>query len=109
MAIKQAWKGEPFDDIEVLTGKNMEPTPGKNKTILLGQCQYSKNKDNPVIHELIPIKGCPPSQESVKAALEEAGIKVPNYVWKNVDKGPLLFLQKYKGKPEFEEKFYQIE
>ncbi|MGV9198218.1 MAG: DUF362 domain-containing protein [Promethearchaeia archaeon] len=109
MAIKQAWKGEPFDEIEVLTGKKMEPTPGMNKTILLGQCQYLKNKDNPVIHEMIPIKGCPPSEEGVKKALEEAGIKVPSYVFKNIDKGPLLFLQKYKGKSEFTEDFYTID
>jgi hypothetical protein len=108
MAIKQAWKGEPFDDIEVLTGKKMEPTPGVNKTILLGQCQYLKNKDNPVIHEMIPIKGCPPSEESLKEALEKAGINVPSYVYKNIDKGPLLFLQKYKGKSEFTEDFYKI-
>jgi len=33
-ALMFAWKGEPFDDVEILTGKAMEPTPGKNKTIL---------------------------------------------------------------------------
>ncbi|MEJ2248709.1 MAG: DUF362 domain-containing protein, partial [Candidatus Lokiarchaeota archaeon] len=75
MAIKQAWKGEPFDDIEVLTGKVMEPT-GHKKTILLGQCQYVKNKDHPEIRELYPIKGCPPSNEEVEKALKEAGINV---------------------------------
>ncbi|MFO8020486.1 MAG: DUF362 domain-containing protein [Promethearchaeia archaeon] len=108
MAIKQAWKDEPFDKIEVLTGKKMKPTPGMNKTILLGQCQYLLNKDNPDINEMIPIKGCPPTEENMKEALEKAGIDVPSYVYKNVDKGPLLFLQKYKGKTEFKEEFYQI-
>ncbi|MGB5909953.1 MAG: DUF362 domain-containing protein, partial [Promethearchaeia archaeon] len=43
VAIKEAWKGKDFDNIEVLTGKVMEPTPGMNKTILLGQCQCNKN------------------------------------------------------------------
>jgi uncharacterized protein (DUF362 family) len=107
MAIKQAWKGEPFDDIEVLTGKVMEPT-GHQKTILLGQCQYVKNKDHPEIRELYPIKGCPPSTEEVEETLKEAGIKVPSYLFKNIDKAPLLFMQKYKGKDQFEDKFYRI-
>ncbi|MHA1764321.1 MAG: DUF362 domain-containing protein, partial [Promethearchaeota archaeon] len=49
MAIKAGWKGKPFDNIEVLTGKVMEPSPGMNKTILVGQCQVNKNKDHPNI------------------------------------------------------------
>ncbi len=108
VAIKEAWKGKDFDNIEVLTGKIMEPTPGMNKTILLGQCQCNKNKDHPNINECIPIKGCPPDVEEIQAALKQAGIKVPSYIIKNINKAPLLFLRKYEGKPEFEEQFYQI-
>ena len=29
-------------------------------------------------------------------------------IFKNIEKAPLIFLNKYKGKPEFEDKFYQI-
>jgi uncharacterized protein (DUF362 family) len=108
VAIKEAWKGKDFDNIEVLTGKVMEPTPGMNKTILLGQCQCNENKDHPNINECIPIKGCPPDVEEIQAALKQAGIKPPSYLLKNIDKAPLLFLRKYEGKPEFEEQFYQI-
>ncbi|TXT54018.1 MAG: hypothetical protein BAJALOKI1v1_2250001 [Promethearchaeota archaeon] len=110
-AIKTAWKGrdgEPFDNIEVLTGKIMEPTKGMNKTILIGQCQYVKNRDHPHINELIAVKGCPPSTEDIKDALKKAGIKVASYFFKNIDKAPLLFMQKYQGKPEFSEKFFSI-
>ncbi|MFX1599538.1 MAG: DUF362 domain-containing protein, partial [Promethearchaeota archaeon] len=78
-AIKMAWKGEPFDDIEILTGKVMKPTPGMNKTILVGQCIYNENKDDPNINEMIAIKGCPPSIEDVQNALKQVGIKVPSY------------------------------
>ncbi|RLF32062.1 MAG: DUF362 domain-containing protein, partial [Thermoplasmata archaeon] len=39
-AIARAWKGERWDDVEVLTGKVMKPTPGMKKTILLGKCMY---------------------------------------------------------------------
>ncbi len=108
VAIKNAWNGEPFDDIEVLTGKVMEPSEGMKKTILLGQCQYNKNKDHPNINQLIAIKGCPPSVDDLKVALKEAGIKVPSYFYKNLDKAPLLFAEKYKNRPEFDESFYQV-
>jgi len=107
-AIKQAWKGEPYDDVEVLTGKVMKPTPGMNKTILVGQCIYNANKDDTNIKEMIAIKGCPPSVEEVQKALKQAGIKVPSYLFKNLDKAPLLFMGRYKDNPEFEESFYQV-
>jgi len=108
MAIKEAWKGKDFDNVEILTGKIMEPSPGMNKTILLGQCQYNKNKDHPDINELIAIKGCPPEVDGIQEALRQAGIRAPSYIFKNIKMAPLIFLNKYKGKPEFEEHFYQI-
>jgi len=57
-AIAQAWKGEPWDDVEILTGKIMRPTPGKKKTILMGKCMYEANRNHPDIQEMIPVKGC---------------------------------------------------
>ncbi|MBD3254945.1 MAG: DUF362 domain-containing protein [Candidatus Lokiarchaeota archaeon] len=108
MGIKAAWKGKPFDKIEVLTGKRMEPSPDMNKTILVGQCQCNKNKNHPNINELIMLEGCPPSTEGLQEKLKKAGIRIPSYFFKNLDKGPLLFMQKYSGKPEFEDKFYQV-
>jgi uncharacterized protein (DUF362 family) len=107
-AIKTAWKGEDFDNVEILTGKIMEPSEGKNKTILLGQCQCNKHSDHPNINELIPIDGCPPKAENVQKALRQAGIKAPSYIFKNLDKSPLIYLQRYKDRPEFEESFYQL-
>lgn len=109
MAIKNGWKGKPFDKIEVLTGKSMEPTPGMNTTILVGQCQVTKNKDHPNINKLVSIGGCPPKTDDLRQQLKEAGIRVPGYFFKNLDKGPLLFMQKYKGNPEFDESFFQIQ
>jgi len=106
--IKMAWKGEPFDNIEILTGKVMTPTPGMNKTILVGQCIYNANKDDPNINELIAVQGCPPSVEELQKALKPAGIKVPPYIFKNLDKAPMLFMGRYQNNPEFEESFYQI-
>ncbi|MFX1337777.1 MAG: DUF362 domain-containing protein [Promethearchaeota archaeon] len=108
LAIKYSWKGKPYDKIEILTGKRMKPTEGNNKTILLGQCQCTLNKNDPCIKELIPIQGCPPAREDVVDALKQAGIKVQNAFFKGLDSGVGFLMAKYKGKPEFEESFFQI-
>ena len=113
LVIKGAWqsrKGKPFDNVEFLNGKLMEPTPGMNKTILIGQCQYNKNKDHPNIKEMIPIKGCPPSMDDVRHAFSQIGIELPASMFQNITKGGAGFLMaKYKGRPEFEESLFQIE
>jgi uncharacterized protein (DUF362 family) len=107
-AISMAWKGQPWDDIEVLNGKIMKPTPGKKKTILFGQCMYKLHKNNPDIKEMIAIKGCPPDPNDVYEALLKAGIEAPKMVFDSIDKGPGMFLARYKDKPEFEEGFFRI-
>jgi uncharacterized protein (DUF362 family) len=107
-AISRAWKGEPWDDVEVLSGKVMQPVPGKEKTILFGKCMYQANKDNPDIQEMIAIKGCPPKPESILKALHQAGINVDPAIFENIDSLKGKFLKRYEGKPEFEESFYTI-
>lgn len=107
-AIAQAWKGEPWDDVEVLTGKIMKPTPGKKKTILLGKCMYEANKAHPDIQEMIPVKGCPPSPKAVIKAFHQAGIMVNPAIFENMDKAPGFYMGKYKDKPEFEESFFTV-
>jgi uncharacterized protein (DUF362 family) len=105
-AIAQAWKGEPWDDVEVLTGKIMKPSPGKTKTILLGKCMYQANKDHPDIREMIAVKGCPPSPKAVVRAFHQAGIELNPSIFENMDKFPGFFMKKYEGKPEFDEAFF---
>ena len=107
-AIAQAWRGVPWDNVEVLTGKAMKPTPGKNKTILIGKCMYETNRDHPQIQEMIAVKGCPPSPKSVVKALHQAGIDVNPIIFENLDKAPGFFMGKYEGKPEFEESFFTV-
>jgi uncharacterized protein (DUF362 family) len=108
-AIKNAWKGEPWDEVEVLTGKVMKPKQGKKKTILLGKCIYQANKDNPDIQEMIPVKGCPPKFEDIIDALQRAGIEINPALFDQVDKLPGFFMRKYEGKPEFDESLFKIE
>lgn len=107
-AIAQAWKGQPWDDVEVLTGKVMEPTEGKKKTILLGKCMYQKNRKHPNIREMIAVKGCPPSPKEVLEAFHKAGVELNPAIFENMEKAPAFFLKRYEGKPEYEESFFRV-
>jgi hypothetical protein len=107
-AIAQAWKGEPWNDVEILTGKIRKPTPGMKKTILMGKCMYEANRNHPDIQEMIPVKGCPPSPKAVISALQRAGIQVNPYFLEHMDKAPALFMKKYEGRLEFEESFFSV-
>ena len=107
-AIRFAWKGKPFDDVEILTGKSMQPTPGKKKTILMGKCIYQAHKDNPDIQEAIPIKGCPPKPEDMLKALHKAGIEADPALFENIDHMPGFYMGRYRDKPEYDEGFFQV-
>ncbi|MCP4665344.1 MAG: DUF362 domain-containing protein, partial [Deltaproteobacteria bacterium] len=107
-AIAMAWKGEPFDDVEVLTGKSMHPTPGKKKTILLGKCMYQLHKDNPDILEMFAVKGCPPQPKTIVKAFHQAGIGIDPAIIENHDSAPGFFMKRYEGKPEFEEAHFTV-
>ena len=106
-AIRSAWKNQPWDDVEVLTGKSMKPTPGMKKTILLGKCMYQVNKDHPDIQEMIPVKGCPPKPADIVKALHRAGIPVDSGIFDAVDQIPGFFMSRYEGKPEFDESLFR--
>jgi uncharacterized protein (DUF362 family) len=107
-AIAYAWQGEPWEDVEVLTGKVMEPSPGKKKTILIGKCMVQANKDHADIQEMIAVKGCPPSPEAITRAFHRAGIEVNPAIFEHVDMAPTYFSRRYEGKPEFDESLFRI-
>jgi len=108
-AIRFAWQGDPWDDIEILTGKQMQPTAGKKKTILLGKCMYQAHKDNPNIQEMIPVKGCPAKMADIVKALHQAGINADQALFDNFDQLPGFFLGRYQGKKEFDETFFSVQ
>jgi uncharacterized protein (DUF362 family) len=108
MAIANAWRGEPWNEIEILTGKRMKPNPGKEKTILIGKCMYQANKNNTDINELIAVKGCPPDLKEAMKALHHAGIDVNPTFFENMDMAAGFFMKRYEGKPEFEESFFKV-
>jgi uncharacterized protein (DUF362 family) len=106
-AITFAWQGKPWNDVEVLTGKKMQPSPGKKYTILLGQCMVNLHKNNPNINA-IPVKGCPPDPKETVKALHQAGIEVNPIIFEHLDIAPSYFMERYKNNPEYEEQFYMI-
>jgi len=108
MAIANAWRGEPWNEVEILTGKRMKPSPGKNKTILIGKCMVQANKNNTDIKELIAVKGCPPDLKGALNALQKVGIDVSSAFFENMDMAAGFFMKRYEGKPEFEESFFKV-
>jgi len=109
MAIVYAWKGQPWDDVEILSGKIMKPTPGRKNTILLGKCMYVANKNNPDIKNMIAVKTCPPAPEAVVKALRQAGIEVNPDILKGRDKTAGSYMKRYEGRPEFDESLFRID
>ncbi len=107
-AIRQAWQGEPWENVEVLTGKAMEPTPGMKSTILIGQCMYRKNKDHPDIQKMFAARGCPPEPEDIVSALNEAGIAADSALFAQAEQLPGFFMSRYEGNPDFDQSFFQV-
>jgi uncharacterized protein (DUF362 family) len=108
MAIANAWRGEPWDEIEILTGKRMKASSGKKKTILIGKCMCQANKEDTNIKEMIAVKGCPPDLKGALKALHQAGIDVSPTFFENMDMAGGFFMKRYEGRPEFEESFFKV-
>lgn len=107
-SIGYAWKGEPWDDVEVLTGKIMQPSSGAKKTILLGKCMYQAHKNHPNKDNFIFVKSCPPSPQAIVEALHQAGIEVNPQIFENLHMVPGFFMRHYEGRPEFDESLFTI-
>jgi uncharacterized protein (DUF362 family) len=107
-AIRQAWQGKPWDKVEVLTGKAMEPSPGMQATLLIGQCMYQKNKDHPAIQKMFAARGCPPDPKEIVKALNGAGIAADSALFEQVENLPGFFMSRYADNPEFDESFFTV-
>ncbi len=68
-------KGAPYDDYELLGGKNAKPSGHAKKTFLLGNCIIAANRKGEGIKEAIPIPGCPASLEHMVSTFNQHGIK----------------------------------
>lgn len=72
--LQSAFKGEPFDNIELVSGKQQIASPGFKTTILFGKCACHLNKDNPNINKAITLWGCPPNLEKMTEDLAKEGL-----------------------------------
>lgn len=107
-AIAMAYKGQPFGNVEVLTGKRMSPSGTAEKSILLGKCMSAAHKDNPAIKEALAVAGCPPKNEKVVEALHKAGVMVDPSLFENRDALLAMFMKRYEGRPEFDLNLFKV-
>lgn len=73
--LSSAFKGEPFPNVEVVSGKQQLAATGFDKSVLFGKCACHLNKNNTNIKKAIPLWGCPPNPEKFVEVLAEEGIK----------------------------------
>lgn len=107
--IAMSYKGKPYDKVEFLTGKRLRPSEGMKKSILVGQCMCALNKDHDGPQEIVQIRGCPPDPQSAADALKGIGIRVDPEFLTNFEMTGAFFMERFKGRPEFDESYYTIE
>ncbi|MGD8386100.1 MAG: DUF362 domain-containing protein [Desulfobacteraceae bacterium] len=101
--IMASFRGAPFDEIEILTGKTMKPSGKARKSILMGNCMIKANRKSPDIQEAVWVEGCPPTAESLENAMIACGFDAENPAVERFLHG---FAERYQGKPEFDEAFF---
>jgi len=106
--IAMSYKGKPFDEVEFLTGKRLKPSSGMKKSILVGQCMCTLNKDHDGPQKIVKIKGCPPKPEEAALALKSIGIDIDPAFFTNFEMEGAFFMKRFKNKPEFDASYYTI-
>jgi uncharacterized protein (DUF362 family) len=101
--IMAAYRGEPFNEIEVLTGKAAEPSGEASKTVLVGNCMVKANRKSGGIREAVLVEGCPPSLEAVTEAMRACGIAAEASSLTAFRQG---LVKRYEGKAEFDRSFF---
>ncbi|MHB1419696.1 MAG: DUF362 domain-containing protein [Bacillota bacterium] len=76
LALMSAFNGTPYPNIEFLSGKRMQATPGFDHTVLFGKCPINANKNNPDIKKALMVRGCPPDMEELTKKMAELGINI---------------------------------
>ena len=107
-AIQMAWNGEPWDDVEILSGKMMKANPDKKHTILLGKCMSQAHKNHPDFDRMHAIKGCPPKPGQIIKAFHEAGVMIDPNIIENLESLPGFLMKYYENRPEFEPGHFTI-
>lgn len=103
--LMSAFKGQPFPNLEVVSGKRQLAAPGFDYTLLFGKCVWELNRDNPNIKQAIVLKGCPPSLSEMEEKLRSIGLDC-NYQ-EYVNYRHYLF-NRYRQKEGFDLGLYRV-
>jgi uncharacterized protein (DUF362 family) len=103
--VMTSYKGIPFDEVEILTGKTMKPSGKARKTFLLGNCMIKKNRSDSGISRAVLVKGCPPSIEEVQRGMKECGFEANMDIYRMFRDS---LMERYKGKEEFDETLFHF-
>jgi hypothetical protein len=103
VTIMSAYKGVPFNDIEILTGKAMRPSGQAKKTLLVGNCMIKACRKDSKVREAVFVEGCPPPLDSIHEALEQCGIHFDEEYYGKFRRS---LVERYQGKEGFDEGFY---
>ena len=101
--IMAAWRGVPFDEIEILTGKAARPSENAKRTLLVGNCMIKAHRRCPAIREAVLAQGCPPTLKTLVKGMRALGIEAEEAALTPYQVG---LAERYKGKPEFDESFF---
>ncbi|WP_019850219.1 DUF362 domain-containing protein [Desulfitobacterium sp. PCE1] len=101
-----AFKGQPFPNVEVLTGKRQLAGADFDLTVLFGKCACHNNKDNPNIKKAIKLWGCPPDMKKFTEELAKEGVECEyaEYV-----RFRHYLLDRYKGQEGFDLVYWNVE
>jgi uncharacterized protein (DUF362 family) len=103
--LSSAFKGQPFPNVEIVSGKKQLASPGFDKTILFGKCASHLNKNNLNIKQNISIWGCPPDLKKFEEILQKEGIEC-NY--KEYIRFRHYLFDRYKDKEGFDLAYWSI-
>ncbi len=96
--ISSAFKGLPFPNVEVVSGKQQLASKGFENSILFGKCACHLNKNNPNLKKAIPLWGCPPDLEKMVEKLAKEGLECD---YNEYVRFRHYLFDRYKGKEGF--------
>ncbi|AET66518.1 hypothetical protein Desor_0837 [Desulfosporosinus orientis DSM 765] len=70
-----AYRGQPFPNVELVSGKQQLASPGFDRSVLFGKCACHNNRNNPNIKKALFLWGCPPDLGMISEQLAKEGIQ----------------------------------
>lgn len=103
--VMAAYRGRPFDEVEILTGKAASPSGNAKRTLLVGNCMIKANRRSPRIREAVLVEGCPPDLETLVKGLKALGVEADLTALTPFQQG---LAGRYEGKPDFDKGLFAV-